>query len=90
MWREAFTSSLHILTDPVWVIEIHATVNGASFVKWGDFYYEGGPCHAFFPYKVGHLGRILGDFLRTLSFESEKVTWFPLRHGRARDSEVSA
>jgi len=90
MWREAFTSSLHILTDPIWVIDIHATVNGASFVKWGGFYYGGGPCHAFFPYKMGHLGRILSDFLRTWSFESEKVTWFWLRHGRARDSEVSA
>lgn len=75
MWREAFTSSLHILTDPIWVIEIHATVNGAGFVKWGHFYYGGGPCHAFFPYKVGHLGWILSDFLRTWSLQSRYITW---------------
>ena len=57
------------------MIEIHTTVNGASFVKWGDFYYGRGPCHAFFSYKVGHLGRILGDFLRTWSFQSRYITW---------------
>ena len=68
-------SPLHRLTDPNWVIAIHATVNGARFVKWGDSYYGGGPCHPFFPYKVGHLGRILGDFLRTWSFESRYITW---------------
>lgn len=68
-------SPLHRLTDPGWGIEIHATVNGAGFVKWGDFYYGGGPCHAFFPYKVGHLGWILSDFLRTWSLQSRYITW---------------
>ena len=68
-------SPLHRLTDPGWGIEIHATVNGAGFVKWGDFYYGRGPCHAFFPYKVGHLGWILGDFLRTWSLQTRYITW---------------
>jgi hypothetical protein len=37
-------SLLHILTDPIWVIKRHATVNGARKCWWGTFLYGGCPC----------------------------------------------
>ena len=56
---------LHILTDPFWAIEIHATVNGASFGSWGRLLLGHGPCHRYLPYKVGHFWKMSCDFLGT-------------------------
>ncbi|KAJ5741213.1 uncharacterized protein N7511_011558 [Penicillium nucicola] len=65
-------SPLHRLTDPIWGIEIHATVNGASFGSWGTLLLGRGPCHPVFPYKVGHFSKTFCVFLRTWSSKSQR------------------
>ncbi|KAJ5794225.1 hypothetical protein N7457_000824 [Penicillium paradoxum] len=62
-------SPLHRLTDHIWVVKVHAAVNGARNWGGGNLNYGGGPCTTKIPYKMGGPVGLLSDFLGTWSFE---------------------
>lgn len=64
-YEDELMLSLYIPTDPILVIKLHTTVKVARNCSGGQLLYGGGTCTVKSPYKVGHLGQTLSDFLGT-------------------------